>query len=439
MHSHKAAIIRDGAFRLGQSRVNVDQFLQRELLEIPINLEEESRLPKSPIINGCTKELVDKYFLPPIFGKLVEGERKEVEGIVSGKRAMCFPDRKVDLQLQTFGWSEEPATQEFVVDVKGCGLRLLRSEVVSQHEVEQIARKHGLELDKRFPDSLIFSLNGYRVFDTPEGAQGECSALESIDSTEYFTGKSPVKLKIAPTFQMVYYTEKVQDVAEELGGKGNDYEGYLVQEKRLLPSLVRATYLQHNPGKSVELARMVGGDLEKVVSTYIKDAADYFDVLVKTTVKKPSGKIAWTNVGYTASVFEEPNNMLEKPYAWYLAKDIVLASSGMYFVDGECIHRNNTVSSARDMKKHHELYLITLFKDFFHTIALYKAGASGVTNEEGIKSIEQDVRTRLIDELNRRGNFKASQNRSGIDIKVMYQNVRSQKYSIKSKYLPRVA
>ena len=78
-----------------------------------------------------------------------------------------------------------------------------------------------------------------------------------------------------------------------------------------------------------------------------------------------------------------------KDYGWYLVKDVVLANTGLYFVDMESAYYEE-VESRIDLKKAHKLYFNLLFKDLSRLLTLYDSAVEGInlTESRRVEEIE---------------------------------------------------
>jgi hypothetical protein len=439
----KASLIHNNTLRLGASRFNVNQFEPVRIAKVPRNgaVVRESKLNEKIKTN-----ISDTYFLPEVFADAIQEEGSEVvEGILSGRRAFCFPNETQNINLKEFGWSKEDVFQEFVVDVKGAGIKLNTSEYMRESDLIGFLRYHRLsgKFSSNLGNQLVFSFNDYKQFGIPEGAQLKQSAQTSLKGTNYFLKNG--KVKIAPTACMIVYPEKVHSLANELSYENEMLDCILTQEKRLMPSFVRASYLEYNPGRNSEIVRMVNDDkkkLEELVDVMMDDVVSHFEVIPETArqtreTKGKESEFQWMNVGYTSSIFKDPDKLFGKPCGWFIVKDIVISNSGLYFVDMETVEMLKT-ESKKEMEENHKLHFTTLFKDFFRFFANYEIAVAEESDASKMEKIESDSRHKLIERISQSKYFEIGKKKNNLELNVSYKTMEPKKYSIDYAYLPKV-
>lgn len=438
MKTIKVSLIKDKTFKLGRrSWRNVHIFEDVETGEMPLSAE--SSLVKKTSIIKKNPELIKEcqsYCLPPIF-EYALGQTHTIKGISSGRRALYLP-KTYKLNLKSLGSSEEDINQEFVVDVKGSGIRLENSEHVSEEKVKEFIRKHRIKRfkNKDLSNELIFSRNEYMYFNTPEGAQDVEGGDGSIEAFEYF---SKLGFKLAPVVCRITYPLSVQKLAKELDTE-RALKLKLAQEKRLMPSFVRGAYFENNPGRNKELINLISKDKEvinKLPNIMLEDMTTYFDNLAWTTEKRGS-KYYWDCLTNLESVFEEPNNMFDKNYGWYISKDLVLAGTGIYFVDLEGALIDYDAKDRAQLRHQHGLYLTTLLKDFFRLQANYNIAKENKEDSPKKRKIELDSRDALLQRLNQSDYISAVNNKNSVDVTINYESIKKEEYKISKTKLPMV-
>ena len=441
MTSLPAILLNNTPVQLGRSRHNRNTFEPLEVFSHALDgrssLVRRSSLvtPQSQLRPHCAT-----YVLPRLFSECLKERQEAARGIYSGRRALYFPETHA-LDLQQLGWASEEAFQECVVEVKGAGILLNDSEHVTQKDVQAFMQKHRLQEREPLEDELVFSFNDYRGYETPEGAQHEGKAVTSMEASEYFLStRRAAPVKVAPTLCITTYPATVQALAREFS-HGDLVECKLAQEKRLMPSFVRGSYFEHNPGRNPELVRKIHPDsqqLKRLVPVMLEDMRAYFELMALTTEQKKGRAYQWVNVGYLDSVFDDPRQMLGKPYGWYLLKDIVVAPSGLYFVDLECVTLDRTAKSRKELRRQHGLYLTALFKDFFRLLTHYELAVAEEEEPSRMARLEETVREKLIDRLNASPHFQVDLGERHLSLRVKYGQVKAEQYRLDLQHLPRI-
>lgn len=439
MEFMKASLIDNKTLRLGRSHRNIHEFKGVRVNSIPIS--QKSSLVKRSSLVKEHPELIDacrNYSLPPVFAYCL-GQQNAVEGVSSGRRAFYSPQEKCVLNLKNLGWSKTDLYQEFVVESKGTGIRVKNSEQISKDNIINFIKRHkiyGIE-NRNLSDELIFSRNEYMHFDVPEGAQDDWGAHTSLEASEHFLKSG---FKIAPVICTIKYPSKVQKLVLEFDTERAIVDLKLAQEKRLMPSFVRPAYFEHNGDRNPEIVRLISDDenvLKSLSDVMLEDIVNYFESVAKTTKRKGS-KYHWDCIGNMDRVFDSPENMLEKSYAWYLAKDLVLAGTGLYFVDLEGSLVDQCASSRKDLRCQHKIYLTALFKDFFRLMAHYNVAVKSADNLEENKRIELESREKIVERLNKSDFLKVDSHPDSIQVSLNYESIRPEIYKISKERLPMI-
>jgi len=434
-----ATIIKKDKLRLGASSRNIHLFDRVNAVKMPLPFE--PRLVRKTSIVKKYKDLEKEcksYILPPVFAYGMTDSPEHIEAISSGNRGIFLPQDKYVLDLKDLGLSKTSLKQEFVVDVKGCGTRLGNSRRISKTAFGKFLRRHKIKgLAKNLENELIFSRNRYLDFETPEGAQDFTQEDYSLDAFETFLD---IGFKLAPMIGMFTYPKKVQEFAKEFDS--DDFlKEKLVQEKRLMPSFVRASYLEHNRHRNSEIVRMISEDqkvLRSLGDVFVDDMLVYFENLSVNTEKEEEDVHNWCYVGDIARIFKEPERILKREYGWYLVKDLVLAGSGMYFVDHDGCYMEKKARTKEGLKSQQGLYISMLFKDFFRMLTLYNIAVEDEKDPEKQKKIECDSREKIIERLNRSPFIKIAPDKGYIELKLKYEGISPITYRINKEYLHEV-
>lgn len=426
---HKASVIKDKTIRLGASRRNILDFRPVSIANVPLSVQ-SSLVRRTSLVKTyphLTKECAS-YVVPPLYAQCFD--RRQIQcAISSGKRALYLPDHKYVINLRDLGCSETDVFQEFVVDIKGAGLRLRNSEHLSEEDARNFLRQHNLPIPNNISDMLIFSRNEYLDFDTPEGAQDQWGAQFSRDSYEYF---SALGFKIAPVVCTVRYPATIQKLASSFDKNKALEDLILVQEKRLMPSFVRASFLEHNGDRNPELVRAITqneAQLRALQDIFIEDMLFYFHILAATTERLGS-RFYWDCLANIDGVLKNPDKMYNKSYAWYLAKDIVLAPTGMYFVDLEGALVDHDAQGKEELHNQHKIYLTALLKDFTRILTLYNIALRDERDTAKIKNICEASRDTLIARINQTESAKIEQCKETTKVTVHYEKIKQATYTI---------
>lgn len=435
MEYYNASLIANNHFWLGKSQRNLHSYVPLETAGI--TLGDRTLVEKSKVVK-MNKQLLDEcqYFnLPIIFAECL-GQYAESTAVLSGRRALYLP-KKYIMNLKDLGWSSQDVMQEFVVDVKGSGIRLCDSEQVSKEQFKKFAMQHGIKrFTNNFSDNqLVFSRNRYISFESPEGAQRQGNLYPAVNTFHYFSSKG---FKLAPVICGITYPKEVQRLAREFDAR--PIKITLGQEKRLMPSFVRATYFEHNSGREQELLKLISSDrkvLENLEQILTCDMKPYLQTLASDTFNK-KGVYSWSHLGDVDRLFDNPDSLYEKNYSWFLAKDIVIAPSGMYFVDMDSGHMVNQTASKEELMSQQQVYLTSALKDFFRLSANYGLALRKPSTREAKRKIEADSRKRVIDALNECDNVKIKDLTNSLTIKLNSRNIGELNYIIDKVHLPLV-
>ncbi|MBI1969983.1 hypothetical protein HYS48_04785 [Candidatus Woesearchaeota archaeon] len=441
-----ASAIDRAVFRLGRKSFrNVHEFSPVEACIVPLpartNLVRRSEVARDfPVLAEESRS----YCLPPLFAAAL-GIGEAVQATSSGRRSLYRPSR-YPLNLKELGWTEEDVQQEFFVDVKGSGIRLRDAETVSEQDFRRFAERHGIKRFDHAPvaDQLVFSRNQYYKFLVPEGAQDRDIGDNSFWGFEYFSARG---FKLAIPICRISYPKAVQRFAKEFD-KEEPLEGYamkkplegyvLAQEKRLMPSHVRMAYFENNPGRNEELLRLISDDesvLQELPARMLEDMVRYFEILAETTERRGRG-FSWDFLPTLTSVFEDPANLFEKPYGWYVAKDIVVAGTGLYFVDLEDVCVDARAKNLETLRMRQQLYLTVLLKDFSRFLAHYAIALEDEHDPKEQQRIERKVMDDLVSRLNASDCLTVEQNKRAIRVTLHYQQLRKGEFAIDREHLP---
>ncbi|MBI4918401.1 hypothetical protein HY837_00600 [archaeon] len=428
------SLIEKKVLRLGVSHRNIHRYerAKASVLSVPVN---SSLIRRSELIKKYPE--LDKhnstYLTPRIIGQALES-KETVEGIYYNGRTLVLPEEKVTLNLKELGWSDKEVFQDFVLETKGSGIKLRRAESINASDVLNFLNNHKLQVPSDLSNELVFSRNQYIGFDIPEGAHHIYGANHSLSAGRYF---SDAGFKIAPSLCLIKYPKKTQHVIGELDKESIFLEDLLAQEKRLMPSFVRAAYFEWEENKPAELLKLISSDtsvLKNLPEIFLDDIMKYFEYLALSTQKRKRTYYS----DYLANidrVFDNPEMMFGKDHSWFLNKDMVLAQTGLYFVDLEGSLVDHEAKSLKEMKRQHELYLLLLFKDFSRLLTQYNITLQDKRNPV---LVEEETRHQFIDKLNKSEFYEVKEKDSSIDLLVKYQEIKPEKYSLDKKNLPTV-
>jgi hypothetical protein len=222
-------------------------------------------------------------------------------------------------------------------------------------------------------------------------------------------------------------------------------EIFLAQEKRLMPSFVRGTYFEHNDNHQ-ELVRLISSDertLKNLAPIIVEDMAHYFENLALTTKNRKSNsdsksKYYWEGLGDLSRLLDHPGNMYEKPGAWYIAKDLVFAGTGLYFVDLEGALTHWEASSREKLRVQHYIYLTALLKDFFRVLTHFRIAVAGERDQFRKSRIEKESREMLMGRLNQSGYLELRTTPRSLELTLNYAHLPPEKYRIPQERLPLV-
>ncbi len=427
------SIIQNKVLRLGSSPRNIHRYEKAKASVMPLRTD-SSLIRKSELIGKFPelKKYSGDYFIPPVIGHAL-GSKELVEGIYYNGRTLILPQEKITLNLKDLDWSKEDLFQDFIVEIKGSGIKLKRAESITAADVIAFSNQHKLKTSANLAEELIFSRNPYIDFDVPEGAHHIYGAHHSLSAGRYF---SHAGFKIAPSFCSIKYPKKTQEIIKEFDGR-RSLDDALAQEKRLMPSFVRAAYFEWSENKPEELLQLISSDtslLKKLPEIFLEDMMKYFDYLAFATQKR-KGIYYSDYLANIDRVFDNPERMFQKDYSWFLNKDLVLAQSGIYFVDLEGSLIDHEAKTLKEMKQQHELYFLLLFKDFTRLLTLYNIA---LQNDRDPIRVEEETRHQLIERLNKSEFYEVKENSNNIELLVKYDEIKQEKYSLDKRHIPSV-
>lgn len=434
MVKHAPVIIRDRTLQLGRNSKNVDSFEPVKVFEVPLAEGTSYALDDVPF--------TPSYFLPPIFAEICGMKGKLIDALYTGKRCVTIPDRRMSLDLQSFGWSNEPIIQEGVLSVKGAGLKVKRSRNLEVADLEQLTKNHGLANAEVTEDDLVFSHNRYiRPEDDPEGTIFK-SHLFGLSYTSRFllNAHGIPKIKVAPEILHVCYPGDVRKLALELQKDKFPNMDELGQEQRIMPSFLRVSYFEQRSHRNPELLSLLGlsnTQLRDLNSVMLDDIVKYFLVGVDSARNHEFLGREWVQVG-NIDHLKSVKEINKKDYGWYHAKDVVVAPTGLYFVDMGSVNVHRRVSNPLAFHKRQHMQLTSLFKDFTRFLAFYNVAVEREFSNSGIREIEEASQKALIDRINQTGKIQATKLRGDLEICIEYPHLNSHVYVVRGKDIPAI-
>jgi hypothetical protein len=441
MVTHEVLTLANQSFALGSVKRNRHNYTPVKVFSVPI--PDQKLVHKSSAVDGEPEleEACANFTLSPIFAHCLDNPWEMIDGIYSNRRSVTHADDIYTLDLADLGMAEESVEQEFIVDVKGVGIPQRHSEFVDFYQMEAFIERHDLaeKLEGLKLSNLpVFSFNEYLTYGTPEGSQdldiGKCS----LEGYEYF---KDLGFKLAVSLCTVEYPDEIQGLASEFEII-KPVKLVLAQEKRLMPSFVRAAYFEFGGGGNRQMIERISPDqgvLDGLAEKLAGDIVPYLELPARTTERR-GRKLFWDYVGYMESLFVDSNKQTKKDYSWYLAKDWVLAGSGLFFVDLESTTLDREVDSDSELEDDHLLYLTTILKDGFRLLAHYELARRGETSGGRRRRIEADARNLLIQKLNETDHVRIKERPNSFRVTLNYddQSVGSTRYVISKSELPEV-
>ncbi|MBI4448094.1 hypothetical protein HY643_03880 [Candidatus Woesearchaeota archaeon] len=336
----------------------------------------------------------------------------------TGGRTFLLED-KVTIDLSLFGWGEEGETQEFGIEIKGAGAdkgiglpwydTLLRNLKINKSNKYKAYAKLYKELKssqlslKPIQLQYVLSIMTEEFGDgRPSGGQNLNFAIGALeDSIRYAKAKNGIK--IAPVFEIVPLPKEVAHNIRLISGN-HSYIGNIAQEKRLMPSTIRGIYFG-DIKNNVLIKRLCGAlgknpiQRENVYKKMVEDSAQFLEIIPKHAKRTKKG-YSWHRVGDIKNAYNRSNVFWDDPVAFYLAKDVVIAPSGIYFVDLESFEPNEKCSE-ENFQLRQEMYITNIFKDFTKILGAFKKGMSlcNTSNDNSPNTTNQELELKTLREL----------------------------------------
>jgi hypothetical protein len=438
--TYEASYVSHDALRLGSSKKNLHNFDPVDVYEVPVD---ESLVMPSDLAEevGVFDDELKTAIVSPLFAHCLDNPGELLDGPVYSNRRSVTTGTLYTCDLKNLGMSNRPTKQDFFVDVKGVGIPQRYSKYVDARQVHNFIERHNLTEKLRGKDienMPVFSLNEYLTYGTPEGSQDVDIGKISLYGFAHF---NEMGFKLAVPLCTVKYPEEIQRLAAEFEVV-DPARVVLGQEKRLLPSHIRGTYFEFNPGRNPEIARMISEDegvLRRLSAKIPQDAVKYIELPAQSTWRRMNGFI-WDYIGYVESILLDPERQTKKNNSWYLAKDWVLAGSGMYFVDLESMTLDRKVFDEEDLADEHHLYLTTILKDTLRVSTLYDLAVADVGDVRKQRKIERNARERFIAEINKSKHLEAEETENQYRITLNYndESIRPTEYRIPKNEIPEV-
>lgn len=223
------------------------------------------------------------------------------------------------------------------------------------------------------------------------------------------------------------------------------------QEKRLLPSLVRAQYFDYGSDhKIVELSRLISknpSELEQTIDYVFQDAGEFMMTLSEEAKfndqKLKKGKYssliigdAYENVklsirnlmiqylrrfdGYTY------NSYLKRSRGWYINKDLVIAQSGAWFIDHESLYTEN-FRTYTEFRRCQEIQIVTILRDFTSVLTNLVVGleimSGSYVDNDRRDGIGNEVLDKLYQHISAMENISVSEEEGNVSITINYPNI----------------
>lgn len=385
--------------------------------------------------------------LEGLLGKILVPKALAPEGSANlevfrtGNRVAQLPG-KFSLDLSKFGWGQPGEMQEFAVEVKGAGSEdraicgKLKKLAEKHKWASNVLKEMGFSTTTEFNGpSLDFALSITREENhhRPTGGQNVGYAVGALEySKKCAQGKSPIK--IAPVVEILDLPREIITKINHLeatlpSGDRGTYKGIISQEKRLMPSSLRGIHFDTaSPELIVKLCKSIGKTKRERESAYqkmVEDAAKFLEVLPLKTRRAKNG-YRWMRIGDIHLVYQDPF-FLQDTTPHFIAKDIVIAQSGVYFVDLESLDENEKATES-NLKQRQEYYITAVLRDFTRIFTAYRVGLL-LCNENRICDLpmrqEEEVKVvyDLVAKINDTPNLSANIRKGCIKLGINYPNL----------------
>jgi len=393
------------------------------------------------------------------------GESKIVKVIRTGGRTYRLPSEltgRIFLDLASLGWSDGNVSQEFFPEIKGggtllenAGLSIPKLKSVAKELAEQGSPSLETSLKKvlsRFHEgSEYLGMSAKIDLGRPKGSQFKKYSEHSREVTTILLNNFPVKF--TPLLYMAELPVRVMERISILNKALNADEELFnakkyTQEIRLTPSDVRAIYFDKakNDSELIRLCSNVSRDpqiLEAVIKHMIPDSAKYMELLASHTYRNDKGEYCWVKTGDIHLAWykfdapdcwddtEASDYCNNKPFAWYLAKDITVAPTGFWFTDLEGIGAGTELEKSAelfDLRRKQRIYALCVLRDFHRVITQFRIGCQMYAGQQVSQSQKKDIQENTIDqmvvEMNQSGSVTVERKKGSFHVNVLYSQMK---------------
>ena len=325
-------------------------------------------------------------------------------------------------------WRSEDSgkIQEFRLGIKGCGSETAWNKGTSKELTIRLLEEK--QLSKLVPQIRQIKKTGNWFGEVPlafayadhseDRAVGAQNGEYAIHSVNIDTGR----IKYAPSIcaiqfpnDLVHHILSTTDPAilDDLNGRNLSF----YQELRLMPSQIRAIHLDTDNDKQLTgILKSISEeptDLEIMLGECIKDGVEYFKEHITRT--RSSGDIIDSfTIGDCLIYHLEDNPKYGGPKTYiyntdgkhershYLTKDMVIAQSGLWWVDGESI--GSTICEKSKFRDLSRLQSLSILRDYTRILTRIAVGIELLKgkelDEERRREIQTNIHQRFYDALN---------------------------------------
>lgn len=445
-------------------RVNTtDRFQKFELAKVKIDPSYEVWWNERLQLLDSENKLHGFVWVPQLIDPSY-GESEKISVTKTGGRTYRIDDKKIKkikINLADFGWSDEPIMQEMMYEIKGGGTLISDAGVTLKklkRAAKEVSEKKLEELVKNLMkgDSDYLCITSKSDRGRPKGSQLARYSDHSKNVTIMLYQNFPVKF--APLLSVSSLPDSVKNqiniVNRTLKSKEErvhctDY----TQEIRLNPSDVRAIYFDkaNTDEDLIKLCSRVSKKvsvLDNASEAMLADSRRYLEVLAKHTMSNYGSylwaklgdiHLSWAKDGEVEWDDKEANEYkTDKPFAWYLAKDITVAGTGFWFVDLESLRAgpvHQLCDDKSDLDRKQEHYVICVLRDFQRVITKFEIGKQLLKGKEvphqKRKGIQEHIIRRMLKEINKSEHISLKRRKGKLHLKINYARIPGESLSLK--------